>query len=52
MNLSEAEMHRDSESDPDTTLPTEDVGELDVWTLDETDCAELEEMRVGDLGEH
>src|SRR5262249_59035514 len=52
MNLSEAEMHMDTESDLDATFPTEDVGDLDAWTLDETEYSELEEMRVGSLGEH
>ena len=35
----------------EVTFPTEDVPELDAWTLEETDY-ELEEMRLGHLGDH
>ncbi len=42
----------DTEPDTDQTLSPEDVGELDAWTLDEAEYAELEEMRLGNLGEH
>jgi hypothetical protein len=42
-------MNPDFETDP--ALPTEDVAELDAWTLEETDY-ELEGMRLGQAGDH
>jgi len=35
----------------DATLSAEEAEELDAWTLEETDYAELDEMRLGNLGE-
>ena len=29
----------------DTTLSAEEVEELDAWSLEETDCAELDDVR-------